>query len=94
MPLSMVYPGENVIIIECRVKEATRKFLEGLGIIPGTEVSVIAETGGDLILNIKGSRIAINKGIAQGITVENNVQHGRHRYRHMNKQRRRGRCMC
>jgi len=65
----MLPPGKEAIINMCKAKESTKKFLEGLGIIPGVPVSVISEINGNLILNVKGARLAINKGIAQQLLV-------------------------
>jgi len=70
MPLTMLTPGREAVVNACRVKESTRKFLEGLGIIPGASISVIAEMNGNLIINVKGSRLALNKGIAQQLMVQ------------------------
>lgn len=64
MPLTMLPPGKEAIIRECRASEATRKFLEGLGIVPGTPISVVTEMDGNLIVNVKGSRLALSKGVA------------------------------
>jgi ferrous iron transport protein A len=70
MSLTMLPLGKEAFINDCRAREATRKFLEGLGIIPGTPVCVISEMDGNLILSIKGTRLAVNKGIAQQVTVK------------------------
>lgn len=48
----------------CGAKD-TRKFLEGLGIIPGVTILVISEFSGNLIVSIKGSRLALNRGVVQ-----------------------------
>jgi len=69
MPLTMLIPGKEAIIRMCRAKEPTRKFLEGLGIIPGATIEVVTEMNGDLIVIVKGSRLALNKGIAQQLHV-------------------------
>ncbi len=70
MPITMLSSGQEAVIDACRVKDATRKFLEGLGIIPGALISVVSEMNGNLIISIKGSRIAISKGIAQQVMVQ------------------------
>lgn len=62
--------GEDAIISECRAAEATRKFLEGLGVIPGATISVLSEMHGNLIVCIKGSRLALNKELAQQLLVQ------------------------
>ncbi|WP_018753052.1 FeoA family protein [Paenibacillus sanguinis] len=64
MPLTMLPPGQEAIIRECKASDATRKFLEGLGIVPGASITVVNETGGNLIVNVKGSRLALSKAIA------------------------------
>ncbi|MEW9121807.1 MAG: FeoA family protein [Thermotaleaceae bacterium] len=70
MPLTMLPVGKEAVVNRCVAKEATKKFLEGLGILPGTAISVLAEINGDLIVCIKGSRVALNKGIAQQLMVQ------------------------
>lgn len=69
MPLTMLSPGKEAVIEVCRTKETTKKFLEGLGIIPGVTISVISEFSGNLIVSIKGSRLALNRGVAQQVLV-------------------------
>lgn len=51
MPLTMLAPGKEAVIEACRAKETTKKFLEGLGIIPGVSISVISVFSGNLISN-------------------------------------------
>lgn len=70
MPLTMLPLGKEAIIDNCSAKSATRKFLEGLGIVPGATVSVVSEMRGNLIVNIKGSRVALNRGVAQQLNVK------------------------
>ena len=69
MPLTMLSIGEHAIINNCRATGKTKKHLEDLGIIPGTSISVISELGGSIILSVKGSRLAISKGIASKVSV-------------------------
>lgn len=70
MPLTMLPLGKEAIINVCKAKDATKKFLEGLGIIPGASISVISEMSGNLIVCVKGSRLALNKGVAQQLLVQ------------------------
>ncbi len=70
MPLTMLPLGKEAVINSCRAKEETRRFLEGLGLIPGVSVSVVSEISGNLIVSVKGSRVALSKGIAQQLTVQ------------------------
>jgi len=69
MPLSMVKAGEENIIKKIGGKEETRKFLENLGFVSGSVITVISEIGGNVIVNIKDSRVAINKDMANKIMV-------------------------
>lgn len=69
MPLTMVNTGEPGTIRKVGGKEETRKFLEKLGFVPGGIVTVVSETGGNIIVNVKDSRIAIGKDMANKIMV-------------------------
>ena len=69
MPLSMVKPGETNTIKKVGGKEETRKFLENLGFVTGGEVTVVSEIEGNLIVNVKDSRVAIGKAMANHIMV-------------------------
>jgi ferrous iron transport protein A len=70
MPLTMLPLGREAIVERCNAKDATRKFLEGLGIIPGATVSIVSEMNGNIIVNIKGSRVALNRGVALQLNVK------------------------
>ena len=67
--LSMVKPGETNTIKKGGGKEETRKFLENLGFVTGGEVTVVSEIEGNLIVNVKDSRVAIGKDMANRIMV-------------------------
>ena len=69
MPLSMVNTGEANIIRRVGGKEEIRKFLENLGFVEGGTVTVVSETGGNIIVNVKDSRVAIGKDMANKIMV-------------------------
>lgn len=69
MPLTMVKAGEPNVIRRVGGKEETRKFLERLGFVTGGVVTVVSETGGNIIVNVKESRIAIGKDMANKIMV-------------------------
>ncbi|MDO5337177.1 MAG: FeoA family protein [Eubacteriales bacterium] len=69
MPLSMVKQGETNTILKVGGKEETRRFLENLGFVVGSTVTVVAEIGGNLIVNIKESRVAIGRDMANKIFV-------------------------
>ena len=69
MPLTMANPGECYTIRKVGGKEETRKFLENLGFVQGATVTVVSEIGGNMIVNVKDSRVAIGKDMANKIMV-------------------------
>ncbi|HIX73165.1 MAG: ferrous iron transport protein A [Clostridiales bacterium] len=69
MPLTMAGVGEANVIKRIGGKEKTRKFLENLGFVTGGTVTVISQTGGNMIVNVKDSRVAIGKDMAVKIMV-------------------------
>ncbi|MFA9465726.1 MAG: ferrous iron transport protein A [Velocimicrobium sp.] len=69
MPLTMAHTGEANVIKKVGGKEETRKFLENLGFVIGGAVTVISEISGNMIVNVKDSRVAINKDMANKIMV-------------------------
>ncbi len=69
MPLSMVTAGEANVIRKIGGKEETRKFLENLGFVAGGTVTVVSAAGGSIIVNVKDSRVAIGKDMANKIMV-------------------------
>lgn len=50
-------------------REETRRFLENLGFVTGGIVTVVSEIGGNMIVNVKDSRVAIGKDMANKIMV-------------------------
>ena len=68
-PLTMVNPGEESIIRRVGGNPETRKFLESLGFVAGGSVAVISEINGNVIVNVKNSRVAVSKEMAQKIMV-------------------------
>lgn len=69
MPLLMADKGEKRKILKVGGKEKTRKFLESLGFVEGAEVSIVSEMAGNMIVNVKNSRVAIDKELARSIMV-------------------------
>ena len=68
-PLTMANVGETNVIKKIGGKEETRRFLENLGFVVGGVVTVISEVGGNIIVNVKDSRVAIGKDMANKILV-------------------------
>ena len=69
MPLTMAKAGEVNTIKKVGGKEKTRRFLENLGFVTGGNVEVVSDIGGNLIVNVKDSRVAIGKDMANKIFV-------------------------
>lgn len=69
MPLTMAKPGEENLITRVGGLDETRRFLESLGFVPGALVSVVSEMNGNLIVNVKDSRVAISREMANKILV-------------------------
>ena len=57
------------IIKQINGRDDVRQHLAELGFVPGAEVSVVSELGGNLILSVKESRIALDKTMAMRIMV-------------------------
>ncbi|MGM9615416.1 MAG: ferrous iron transport protein A [Oscillospiraceae bacterium] len=69
MPLSYLRPGESSLITRVSGKPETRQFLENLGFVVGTPVTVVNEMGGNIIVVIRETRVAISKEMAVKISV-------------------------
>ncbi len=69
MPLTMANTGEENIIRKVGGSPDTRKFLENLGFVAGSAVTVISEIGGNVIVNVKDSRVAVSKEMACKIMI-------------------------
>lgn len=69
MPLTMATAGEPYVIKKIGGKDETRLFLENLGFVAGGTVTVISEVAGNLIVNVKDSRVALGKDMAGKILV-------------------------
>lgn len=70
MALAMLNMGESGIISVLRAKDEIKRHLQNLGFVPGTEVEVIGENNGGMILRIKGVKIALNRGLASQIFLQ------------------------
>ena len=68
MPLSMVSPGEKVKIVEFQGGTQLKNRLSDMGISIGQQVEVL-NRGGPIIVSVKGSRVALGKGLAQKVMV-------------------------
>ena len=69
MPLGMGSVGDTNIIRKITGRDDVRQHLAELGFVVGETVTVVNELGGNMILSIKDSRIALDKGMAMRIMV-------------------------
>lgn len=69
MPLSMMKAGEPETIKRVGGRADTRRFLENLGFVIGAIVTVVSDIDGNMIVNIKDSRVAIGRDMANKILV-------------------------
>lgn len=69
IPLTLADTGEENIIRKIGGNPETKKFLENLGFVTGGTVTVIIETGRNVIVNVKDSRVAVSKEMACRIMV-------------------------
>ena len=67
IPISMARVGDMGTIVSISGREETRKFPAGLGFTPGTTVKAVCEANGNMILDVKGSKIAIDRKMANKI---------------------------
>ena len=69
MPLTMAEIGKVSVINRVNGNEETRRFLGNLGFVAGTEVTVLSEMGGNVIVKVKESRVAVSDELARKIMV-------------------------
>lgn len=69
MPLTFAVPGEENTIRRVGGKPEVRAHLETLGFVPGGSATVVAAIGGNLIVNVKESRVAVSREMAAKIMV-------------------------
>lgn len=69
MPLTLAVIGEESIIKRIGGSAEVRAHLHDLGFVPGGTVTVVSSMGGNLIVNVKGTRVAVSKELAQKIFI-------------------------
>ena len=69
MPLTLANIGEENMIRKIGGKPEIRAHLENLGFVTGSSVTIISSIGGNLIVNVKDTRVAISKEMASKIMV-------------------------
>jgi len=69
MPLTLMKTGSVASIRKISGKSDVRRFLNSLGFVEGESVMIVSETGGNMILNVKDTRIALDRQMANKIMV-------------------------
>ena len=69
MPLTMLTNGQESTVKKITGKDEVRTFLKNLGFVEGGTVSVVNEIGVNLIVKVKGTRIALSRNMANRIMV-------------------------
>ena len=69
MPLTLAGIGEVNTIRRVGGNEETRRFLENLGFLAGTKITVLSAIGGNVIANVRHSRVAIDADMARHIMI-------------------------
>ena len=69
MPLTMAKPGETVTIRKITGKDEVRQHLAELGFVVDGSVTVVSEIAGNLILQVKESRIALDRTLAHRVMI-------------------------
>lgn len=71
MPLSMASLSEKVKVQNIRGKDETKMFLKNLGFVEDAVVEIVSELNGNVIVSVKGTRVAISKSMASRILTQN-----------------------
>ena len=69
MPLALANIGEEYMIRKVSGNQETKKHLEDLGFVAGGSVTVVSALGGNIIVKVKESRVAISDEMARKIMV-------------------------
>ena len=69
MPITMAGIGETCKIKKIGGNEETRRFLANLGFVNDAEISVVSAIGGNVIVNVKDARVAVNQDMARHIII-------------------------
>ena len=70
LPLAMAKPGEAVTIRKIIGKDDVRQHLAELGFVVDSVVTVVTELAGNLIVQVKDSRCALDRSMAMRIIIE------------------------
>ena len=76
MPLNLANPGETQIIRKIGGNPEVKKHLENLGFTVGGEIRIVSSLGGNLIVQVKESRVAVSDELARKIMIFEGGMHG------------------
>lgn len=69
MPLTMSSVGTPVTVRCVNGKDETRRFLQSLGFVEGQQLTVVSKLGGNVIVTLKDSRVALDRSMANRVHV-------------------------
>lgn len=69
-PLSMTAPGQSVQLVNIDAGHKLRRRLTELGLTPGVELQVMQDQGGPMLVAVRGTRLALGRGMAHKIMVQ------------------------
>ncbi len=69
IPLTFANVGKKISIKKIKGKDETKRFLGSLGFVEGGEITIVSDNGGNLIVNVKNTRVAISREMANKIIV-------------------------
>jgi Fe2+ transport system protein FeoA len=72
-PLTMTALGESVKVERILGGDGMNKRLATLGLTPGTQLCIVQDGGGPLVISVRDSRIALGRGLAHKIMVSQNI---------------------
>ena len=81
LPLAFTNAEDYVEVVRVGGNDEAKQHLSDLGFVPGAYVTVISSHGGDIIVNVKESRLAITREMAQKIQVQPAKKGGERRQR-------------
>ncbi len=69
MPLNLADPGQEYTILKVSGPAEVRQHLADLGFVPGGTATVINVLGGNVIIKVKESRVALGEDLVRRIFV-------------------------
>lgn len=69
LPLAMLGEDETATVVKVKGSSELRKHLSDLGLVEGAQVRVVSRVDGDVIVNVKGARLALNRAMSSHVMV-------------------------